>query len=287
MSTARARPTTLRVMRLRILFGCLAVGCANPTQPDPDATNILFIGNSATYFWDTPELVGRLLGMSGLAVRVGQSTFGGATLSDHAFRLPTPKKIAEKEWDYVILQPASYDIAFPEQHDLFLEPIRTLAQFIESSSPDAITILTIVWPWKDGVTMYGQHYSYVEYQTMLRDGTIALADEFGFTVAPVGWAWNQVMLERPDINMFESDEVHPSRSGAYLQACVYAVTILRQPLDVSFYGELEPLEAEYFQQVASSIVLDSIDLWNNGDLFRSDWTAGSIPPPLQGFRGFE
>jgi hypothetical protein len=245
-----------------ILAFALGACGTEPEVPDAGAIDILFVGNSLTFYWNMPGTFQRLALESGLNVDVEVATVGGASLADHAYQLDTPAKITERDWDYVVLQGSSYHIAFPDNHALILDPIVALKQMIEENSTDTEVVFFLDWSMKSGVSWDGQQYSYADFQQRIRDGTIALSDDLDFQIAPVGWAWYQVIRERPEVELFDVDEAHPSRKGAYLQACVYYATILQRELNVGYYGTLDEEEARYFQQVGSSMVMDSLEVWN-------------------------
>lgn len=53
-----------------------------------------------------------------------------------------------------------------------------------------------------------------------------LSAQTGVAVAPVGIAWARVIIERPDLDLFDEDREHPSTSGSYLASCVVFATLM-------------------------------------------------------------
>jgi len=232
-------------------------------EPAPNVCKVLFIGNSLTYFYDMPSMFFELSKAAGQYILVDQSTAGGTTLADHSGSSYTLSKIYELKWDYVVLQGSSYWVAFPDQHSVILPYIRELHDTIKESCPETQVIFFMDWAMKNGVTWGDTTYTYTEFQKMIYDGTLILADSLNMIVAPIGWAWNTVVHERPEIELFEPDFGHPSLKGSYLQACVYFSTIFQDSLAENPYiRSLSEDEAFYFQDVATSTVLDSLELWN-------------------------
>jgi hypothetical protein len=134
------------------------------------------------------------------------------------------------------------------------------------SANDAAKIVYFLdYSMKEGLYWYGKYYSYDASQQMLYDGTLLLAEALDLPIAPVGWAWNAVMEERPDLNLYASDNAHPSYLGSYLGAAVYFATIFQEsPLGNSYDGAADSDAADYLQSVASDVVLDSLPLWRIG-----------------------
>ena len=59
--------------------------------------------------------------------------------------------------------------------------------------------------------------------------------ELGVDVAPVGLAWERVMKERPDLNLFKPDLEHPNVLGTYLATqVVYATVFRKSPVDLKY-----------------------------------------------------
>ena len=102
-------------------------------------------------------------------------------------------------------------------------------------------------------------------QIKIYENTLQYSDDVGFVIAPVGCAWNTVLKEKkyPLHYLHLSDWNHPSLRGSYLMACVIYATIFQQDLSgIDYFAGLPEDEARYFQAVASSTVLDSLELWN-------------------------
>jgi hypothetical protein len=53
-----------------------------------------------------------------------------------------------------------------------------------------------------------------------------IATELGAEVAPVGLAWQRVMEERPEMDLYNANGFHPSIYGTYLAANVVYATVL-------------------------------------------------------------
>ena len=74
---------------------------------EKDPIKILFVGNSFTYFWNTPELVEAIGQELDTPINARQSTVGGSNLEQHwkeERNTNTIKLLEQEKWDYVILQ---------------------------------------------------------------------------------------------------------------------------------------------------------------------------------------
>jgi len=227
-----------------------------------DTVKVLFIGNSLTYYSDTPEIFRQLSERSGKDVLVDESLFGGATLAYHSTLWETSTKINSQKWDYVILQGSSFNVAFPERHYIIEPTIVTLINRIKENSSETKIIFFLDWTYRNGVTLWNVHYTYEDFQLMLMQGARQLSIKLGMMIAPIGWAWNTVVRNRPDIDLFDYDGSHPSYNGAYLNACVYYSIIFRETLDTGYSGTITYAAANYLQRIGSETVLNNLFLWN-------------------------
>ena len=90
------------------------------------------------------------------------------------------------------------------------------------------------------------------------------AAELGLSVSHVGKAFSKVYTEysqkdRPDINLYFTDDKHPSYTGAFLSACVHAAALLGcDPRTSTFYGELDKGVADILKAEANDTVFGSL-----------------------------
>ena len=121
------------------------------------------------------------------------------------------------------------------------------------------------WAFEDGTTwIEGYDDTYFEMQQMIYDNTIQFSNDIGFVIAPVGWAWNEVMKVKTQLHyLFRTDWSHPSLRGSYLMACVIYSTLFQEETNGNtWYAGVPADEAQHFQSVASTIVMNDLALWN-------------------------
>jgi hypothetical protein len=96
----------------------------------------------------------------------------------------------------------------------------------------------------------------------LRDAYLRIADSANAAVSPVGVAWKYVRDNYPVINLYQQDGSHPSLTGSYLSACVFYSALYHKPCTGSAYNPgIDHADALLMQQIASTIVLDSLPTW--------------------------
>ncbi len=194
-----------------ILVGSLAWLPMAAIAEQPCETSVLFIGNSFTYYNDLPSM------LSGLAKTGGQKTLvtdketpGGCTLKRHWDEGKSLTAIKSRKWDFVVLQEHSKG-AFEAKSEMF-EYARKLNEAITNQG--AKTLLYLTW---SSPTPVDQPKITAAYQE--------LGKELQATVIPVGIAWNAMVREHPEINLFSKDNHHPSPAGSYLAACAFYATL--------------------------------------------------------------
>ena len=255
------------IRRVCVLLALPLLACASsvesvPEQPAENSCKILFIGNSLTFYNNLPGMVKQLAEATGRSVFIDASTIGGATLADHAVNASTLSKIQQQEWDYAILQQAIMAVAFPEIYPELSWPIESLADAISENNTETKVLYFLDYSMRNGLFWLGEYYTYDASQQMLYDGTLELAEQLELAIAPVGWAWNAVVRDRPDIDLYASDEGHPSYLGSYLSAAVYFATIFQEAVSTNSYtAGIDDETAGFLQDVATHMVLDSLSLW--------------------------
>ena len=266
---------------LDMLYPEKTVTCTNLVEIKNDTTElkqltkeplkILFIGSSYFNYHNLPDLFENLAVTSGWDVYIDQQITNGLYLDDHAARNSTKAKIKEQTWDYIILQGGGRNMAYPDvftDHPVY-PALLTLRNMIVENCESTRIIFCLPWAFEDGMTWYDDWTdTYEDMQIKIFENTLQYAEDIGFEIAPVGWAWYAVLKENnyPLHYLHMSDWNHPSLHGSYLMACViFSTVFLESSVETPFYSRLLQEEATYFQTVASEIVLENLSLWNIAD----------------------
>ena len=207
---------------------------------------VLFIGNSFTYFNDMPYTFLNMIKTVAPDARVESLAYGGYTLAQYADestevgRLAI-SKIVSYEWDYVILQEQS--LLPCQQPEVFQEAVTKLCGII--SQINAKVILFQTWAYEDGSDkLANTGMSYKEMTDKLKTAYQAASEATGAVVAPVGEMFYYVAKSDHITHLINrNDSYHPSTSGSYLAACVMFRLItgrstigLPSPSNVSLYN---------------------------------------------------
>ena len=232
----------------------------------------LFLGNSYTFYNQMPSMVVDIALSLEDTLIVDSNTPGGAKLQDHAQTGSTSmQKIQLQEWDVVVIQAQSQEPSFPPfqvQEDTY-PYAEILVNAIRDNHQCSDPMFFMTWGRKNGDNVNGQFYpiisTYEGMQQRLRESYLEMGNDNDALIAPVGMAWQQIVEQHPDIELYTADESHPSIFGSYLAACVfYSMLFEKSCLNpLTFVPETISQDvATTIQSVASSTVLDSTEVWN-------------------------
>jgi len=209
------------------------------------AVAVLILGNSFSKRVKNP--LRTMFCEAGYRAEVRSITPSGATLGDHLASTRTRAVVRSGEWDYVVLQEQSLGIWGDR-----IEHARALDQLASESG--AQTLLLMTWLNRGRVAS--------AYNKLLGEpggdfGYVAAASSIGTRVAPVGWAFRQIVVDGNPLELWGPDGHHPSKLGQLLAAKVLAHMILSDFADGS--GTLPALrvsEAEdaYLDSVAQEVL---------------------------------
>lgn len=153
--------------KLLFILLILLVSCKSKPIIVEKKINVLFVGNSLTYYHDMPKTLQALLDENHLNYNIEQSTFPGMTLKSHLESIitknsndtifarekmsnevtETEKKLQEKNWDIIILQEMTQNQYFPEIIKEAIESnIIKIKQLVKNKNCNYIMFNT--WPSK-------------------------------------------------------------------------------------------------------------------------------------------
>ena len=201
-------------------------------QAPRDSADVLFVGNSYTYYNNLPRLVEAISqALDGPILLQGTHAIGGYSLPGHLRDGHVPEILQEQApagdlWDWVVLQGQStlgVQYSDPDSGILgdpanFQEATRDLVGLIEDKGAEPLLYMT--WAKE----------RFPDQTAKLAHAYEEIGAELGAPVSPVGWAWARVRRERPELELFQDDGSHPNATGSYLAACViYAELTGRAP----------------------------------------------------------
>lgn len=206
--------------------------------------SFLFIGNSTTYYFNIPYEFMKITESAGVNTDVTLCTYGGAYLSQFADGTTTmgkllKEKLAATKYDFIVLQDngnAEYSDSKPAMDKLIPMVKENGAKPVlykrYSSNDD---------PAQRPSSALRHHKNYNK-----------LAKDFNIDMnAPVADAFLICNQKYPSINLYHTDNSHHSAVGAYLSACVMAMTFLDiDEDDITYNANLEPDVAAKLRECA-------------------------------------
>ena len=238
---------------------------------------VLFIGNSYTYANNLPDLVKQIALSFGDSLIYDSSTPGGSNFNSHTTNTQTLSKINQQQWDYVVLQAQSQEPSFsPGQVANNTYPYAgILVDSIRANSSCTEPLFFMTWGRKYGdpqnCAVYPPVCTYLGMQQRLRESYLEMALNDSASCAPVGMTWKASIAIDSTINLYSSDNSHPSIYGSYLAACTFYASLFKKSAVGSSYwpNAIDSVTAYSLQQIGSSTVLDSLAVWN---IFNSNFS---------------
>ncbi|MGF7215933.1 hypothetical protein GGR92_002073 [Spirosoma lacussanchae] len=250
--------------------------------------NVLFIGNSLTYYAGMPDYLKAMLVASNQPIDVVVSAYPGMALEDHLRHIiesrtqdginTRPKRTGEqtltetlllsKQWDIVILQEAPVRILIPEARKYSTqESIRKIKQRIVN--PRCQFILFQTWaPSGTFPTQFcypafllnraADKESYCSVQINNLDeeykllkinyDSVRINTQVG--LVDIGRVYYKASKEQPSLKLIDQDS-HPTKLGAYLNAYMFYKFLVNQRLSsLAYYGDLARDEAILLQRLS-------------------------------------
>ncbi|MFN5357152.1 MAG: PKD domain-containing protein [Bacteroidota bacterium] len=233
---------------------------------------VLFVGNSYTAANNLPQMLSDLADSMGDSIVFASNTPGGYTFQLHSSDANTLGLIQSQPWDYVVLQEQSQRPSFPQsQVNVEVYPYaQQLDSLIRLNNSCTETVFYMTWGRKYGdasnCATWPPVCTYSGMQEQLRLSYLNMGNDNNALVAPCGIAWQQSVSIDSTINLWVSDNSHPSLEGTYLNACVFYATLFRRsPIGAAFTAGLSVSVSSHLQQVAHQTVFDSLSVWNIGD----------------------
>lgn len=216
---------------------------------DEKMLNILFLGNSLMYYNDMPRLFAQIATAEGKKVNVQSVTKGSATISDFtdhrtevgAQAIPLLKN---NKWDYVIIEPSRrispYENTVKETE---LESAKKIQEYAHAAGGEVM--LYSVWGNNNGTVIEYKAVSPISmpevathmmgrksHTKFMHEVNLEFAAALGdVKVALAGYAFENFIAKYPNINLYHSDERHPSPVGSYLAAAVIYATMFGEKVN--------------------------------------------------------
>ena len=186
---------------LRFALCLLIFGLSSAAESSP--LHVLFVGNSYTYTHNLPEVFRRVAASHGRTISVKALTAPGVAIEDHFSSGALQRELAA-HWDIVVIQQGPSSL--PQNRRHLIHWTVEVARRIDPARTRLV--LFGVWPaqvhehtWVDAELSYA-----------------LAASKAGGCLFPAAAAWRMAFAEHPELPLYSSDGLHPSREGALLAA---------------------------------------------------------------------
>ena len=248
---------------------------------------ILFLGNSYTYVNNVPVIMKSIAWFFKDTIESSENLIGGYTLKNHSNDANSLFKINQGNWDFVVLQEQSQLPSFPDsdvERQVF--PFaRKLDSLIHLASPCAKTVFYMTWGRKNGdasnCAFWPPVCTYQGMDSLLSKRYIEMAQQNQAQVSPVGAVWKYIRTHNPELELYDTDENHPSQLGSYAVACALYTTIFkRNPLTIAYNFEMDTAITHRVHEACKTVIYDSLSTWNFNPIpsidFQLELTGKSI-----------
>jgi len=226
-----------------------------------DSTNVLFIGNSITYFNNMPQMFRNIANNKGKDVRIASHTPGGTGIVNHYVNPQVYSLIRSRKWDVVILQPGSSESAgasYPVNVTVARAQI-ILDSIYKNNACTKVYLYEIPY----GIPSSGGYPKYFQIQTMIRDSVTKMADALKLQMLPAGESFRAYYsLYQNQLLHGSINDIHPNAFGSYLVASTFYSGIFQDSVsNCTYYSTIPKDTADKFFEIADSVVLKNKSNW--------------------------
>lgn len=247
-----------------ILISLMAMAFATMAQ---NSKKVLFIGNSYTDVNNLPQLVKDASESAGERLTFGSNTPGGCTFAQHCLN-QSMDLIRQGGWDVVVLQEQSQYPSFPQgQVEQEVFPFATqLVDAVYANNPEGEAMFYMTWGRKNGDERNAIYFpvlgTYEGMDSMLYERYMYMARTNDASVCPVGRVWRYLRNNNPEIELYQSDDSHPTMAGSYAAACSFFTMIYhRTPTDIVFRADLNETDATTIREAVKNVVYNNLSFW--------------------------
>ncbi len=216
-----------------------------------NGAKLLFIGNSLTYVNDLPGMLIAIARQAGKRLTADTIAMPNAALEDHFLQRTAHSALASGQYTLVVMQQGPSSL--PESRLHLRRWTRQFEPLIRAGG--ARPALYMVWP----------DLSRFDYFDDVRASYSAAANAVNGMFIPAGQAWLAAWSLAPRVELYSSDDFHPSELGTYVAALSMFCEMYRQspvglparlPLDGGHVLDIEPALALQLQAAAWTTHLD-------------------------------
>ena len=232
----------------------LSVPKSESINPSEISAEVLFVGNSFTYYNDLPDIFAQLGQGLGMQLNSYSVTKGSQKLIDTANSNDELGKVFDeamnKKYTHIILQEHS---TLPvNNYTSFVNGVKAIKQKIQNAKQEAHIYLYSTWAYE---SMCNQNESIPDCEKRIRAAYEQCASETGLDVIYVGKAFSYTYEHNKSIDLYDAnDRKHPSYAGSYLSAATHLASIFNVNVKEStFKGNLADNVSNTLKEVAYGV----------------------------------
>ena len=226
---------------------------------ESDNISILFVGDSLTYYNDMPMIFENIAKSIQKNVYVDSITKGGYSIikmqETSEFWAKVTEKIHSQKWDIIVYQPGrNFTVMpeyFPDAPEIEFRAAERMVKIIKEVG--ALPIQYSTFGVNKGSVTRNDCIKVMtrrEHTDLVTEYNKDVANRLGVTAVYTGEALNLAAEKYPEINLYHTDEVHPSYAGSYIvAACFYTVIFGEAPIKSDFSGELDSSTADKLKKL--------------------------------------
>ncbi len=247
----------------------LFLALAGMATAQDEIKNVLFVGNSYTYYNDLPGMVESIAASTGKSITTTMIAPGAQSFSGHYWNEGNGLSyIMQGGWDVVILQEQSETPAVPDYNiDLYCYMYaRYLVDTAYDFNPFVEPMFFRTWGYRDGSSWLALDNpvagTYEGMDSIIAARYMIMKEMCDASVSPVGRVWRYLYANNPNMGLHGSDGSHPSVAGTYAAACsFYTMLFEDSPLNITYDAGLSATTAQTIREAAKVIVYDSLSKW--------------------------
>ncbi len=205
----------VKSLYLLLLMATSAVK-AQDTSTNHDVYNLLFVGNSLTYYNNLPSLVKNKARERGITVNTKMLAYGNYAIVDHWADGEVQELIKSKTYDYVIIQQGPSSQA--DGYEMLVNGGKLYSDLCKAHGVKLAYYM--VWPSRS---------YYHTFDGVIANYTAGAAANDAL-LCPVGQVWKAHFDQTGDFSYYGPDQFHPSLKGSLVAAEVI-VDSLFQPAE--------------------------------------------------------
>ncbi|WP_300485170.1 PKD domain-containing protein [Flavobacterium sp.] len=230
---------------------------------------VYFVGNSYTYYNNLPELIQKIAQSTNDHLEYDSHTPGGSRFQQHAANPTVLNKIAEGNWDHVVLQEQSQLPSFPQQQvaNMVYPYARQLVDAFKTANPCGSAVFYMTWGRKYGDEQncnngLPQLCTYEGMDNALYTSYMKMATDNKSLISPVSKVWRAIREQNPGMELYIEDNSHPSYIGSMAAAFTfYTIFFKKDPTLTAFIGDLSPDDANMIKGIVKNIVFEHLGTW--------------------------